>query len=58
MVAVYLSTSCNVSSSKQHSAFHSLLKAASAEVMVYINSCDHELQELDSFVLFTQFNST
>lgn len=58
MVAVYLSTSCNVGSSKWYLAIHSVLKVASAQVMVYINSCDHEPQETDSFVPCAQFNST
>jgi hypothetical protein len=58
MVAVYLSTSRNVGSSEWYLAVLSVLQVASAQVMLYINSCDHEPQENDSFVLCTQFNST
>jgi len=58
MVAVYLRTSCNVDSSKWYLAVPSVLQDSSAQVKVYINSCDHELQEIDSFVPGTQFNST
>lgn len=58
MVVVYLSTSCNVVSSKWYLAVHSILHVASAQVVVYVNICDHEPQEIDNFVPSTQFNST